>query len=260
MDLEQIFNENTWAIQTIPLPLGDKEVHVWSAMLDLEPTAIEELNATLNQEEKSRAARFKFPSDRRRFIAARGILRDLLSNYLNVPAAELSFRYGDHGKPSVVNNESFCFNVSHTQGAAMFAFTHGNRVGIDIEYVRDDIGAMEIADRFFSAGEVAALSKLAREQQTQAFFHGWTRKEAYIKAVGGSIALLHGFEVSLSPGQPAALLNCEWDEVESGLWSMHDLSPSSKYLAALVIERTPQKTIHQFRWAGPITSDVPLRY
>jgi 4'-phosphopantetheinyl transferase len=110
-------------------------------------------------------------------------------------------------------------------------------VGIDIERIRFDVAVAEIAERFFSRREVATLQTLPTEEQRQSFFHCWTRKEAYIKARGEGLSLpLDQFDVSLAPGEPAAVLGTQQDPTEASCWSLQELTPAPGYVAALAVE------------------------
>jgi 4'-phosphopantetheinyl transferase len=110
-------------------------------------------------------------------------------------------------------------------------------VGIDLERIRFDLAVAEIAERFFSRREVAMLRTLPTELQRQAFFRCWTRKEAYIKARGEGLSLLlDQFDVSLAPGEPAAILGTQRDPSEASRWSLQKLTPAPGYVAALAVE------------------------
>jgi 4'-phosphopantetheinyl transferase len=189
------------------LVLGNDDVHVWRATLDKTPSQIQSYLHNLAADEHVRAERFYFERDREHFIAARGVLRAILGGYLHRTPESLSFCYSSHGKPALAGEsaeDAIRFNVSHSQGVALFAVTRGREVGIDIEHIRFDLEVAEIAERFFSPWEVATLRALPIEAQRQAFFCCWTRKEAYIKARGEGLSLpLDQFEVS---GEPSAIL------------------------------------------------------
>ena len=230
--------ETIWQPPGVELRLPHHEVHVWRARLDL-PRALPGFLATLAPDEQGRAARFHFQKDRDHFIAARGLLRAILSRYLTRRPDELSFSYSAHGKPSLASEHGsdVRFNVSHSHGVALFAFARGRDLGVDLEWVRADVAEEQIAERFFSACEVAALRALAAVEQAAAFFNCWTRKEAYIKARGEGLSLpLDQFDVSLAPGEPAALLCTRVMEDEVSRWSMIELAPGAGFKAALVAE------------------------
>jgi 4'-phosphopantetheinyl transferase len=216
------------------------EVHVWRASLDQPPSQIEKARCSLAADEEARAARFHFEKDRAHYIVARGVLRDILGCYLNRASECLSFRYGPHGKPALAgysDGERIRFSVSHSHGMALYAVARGREVGIDLERIRRDLAAGEIAERFFSRWEVATLRALPTELQRQAFFLCWTRKEAYIKARGEGLSLpLDQFDVSLAPGEPAAILGTRPDPAEASRWSLQELCPAHGYVAALAVE------------------------
>lgn len=141
------------------------------------------------------------------------------------------------------------FNVSHSNGLALYAVARGREIGIDLEFVREDIAGLEIAERFFSSREVSALRALAPSEYTVAFFDCWTRKEAYIKARGEGLSHpLHGFTVSLAPGTPAAILNIDADPHEAARWTLVALSPGDGYRAALAVEG---RVAHLRCWRWP---------
>jgi len=195
---------------------------------------------TLTLDERARARRFRFPRDRDRFIVARGVLRAILGRYLGVDPGRLRFRYSPYGKPALAGpfeDEGIRFNLAHSQGIALYAVSRGREVGIDVEYVRADLADERIAERFFSPREVATLRAVPAEQRREAFFHCWTRKEAYVKARGEGLSLpLDQFDVSLAPGEPAALLSTPGDPPEVTRWSLQALNPGPGYVAALAVE------------------------
>jgi 4'-phosphopantetheinyl transferase len=238
MDMTSL--ERLWRPPPAELRLANAEVHVWRAALDPATSCVEHLQRTLSADESHRAARFHFPMDRRRFIVARGVLRDILGRYRGVQPSALGFRYSAYGKPALVDDadaEGLRFNVSHSHEMALFAVTRGREVGVDIEYLRREIACEEIAEHFFSARERASLRALPAAMKPQAFFNCWTRKEAYIKAHGEGLSLpLDQFDVSLGPGEPVALLATRSDPREVLRWSLQALTPGPGYVAALAVE------------------------
>jgi 4'-phosphopantetheinyl transferase len=215
--------------------LSADEVHVWRAQLGCEPHELARLEAALSAEEKSRAERFVFPQDRQRFIAARGILRQLLSAYMNRSAAELEFVYGTHGKPQIKPQKGQLevqFNVSHCKDLAVFAFAFRRQVGIDVEAIRPEFSGYEIAERFFSQQELSELRTLPPELQAQGFFLCWTRKEAYVKARGGGLQIpLDSFSVTLTPGRPEKLQSSD-----DSRWSLCSFQPAPGFVGAVIGE------------------------
>jgi 4'-phosphopantetheinyl transferase len=231
--------------------LDDGEVHVWRACLNLHGSRLGQLWETLSPDEQLRARKFKFQRDREHFVAARGGLRDILSRYTGSAPQSLHFSYSEYGKPSLVGEtggEFARFNVSHSDGLALYAVTAGREVGIDLERVREDFASLDIAERFFSRREVAALRALPPTVRTPAFFDCWTRKEAYIKARGEGLSRpLHLFTVSLAPGQPAALLCDDEEPEEASRWSLASLSPGEGFRAALAV-KGQVRALRCWRW------------
>jgi len=222
--------------------LGTAEVHVWRASLEQPPAIVESLGRLLSTDEQTRAARFHFERDQRHFIVARGGLRELLGRYLGMAPAALRFGYTDHGKPhleaeTLLPLAKLRFNLAHSGGLAVYAFTLLGEIGVDLEQVNPQFTGDDIARRFFSATEVASLDQLPTEARALAFFSCWTRKEAFIKAKGVGLSLaLDQFDVTLAPGQQAALLRTGWDESEAGRWSLRALDIGAGYVGAVAVE------------------------
>jgi 4'-phosphopantetheinyl transferase len=216
-----------------PLPaLGQHELHVWRASLDTPPAILGRLESTLNAGEKERAEKFLVPQARERFVAGRGILRELVATYLEIEPQKVEFMYGPQGKPSLstVHNSKVCFSVSHSREMALFAFAMDGEVGVDIEQVKPDFKGMEIAAHFFSSEEIAALAELAPELGAEAFFGCWTRKEAYVKARGQGLSIpLRGFTVSFADSKQ--LLRDE----TGAAWSCCALKPARGFAGAVVV-------------------------
>ena len=223
------------------LLLSSDEVHVWQAFFDQEESHINELARTLSKDEQLKAKRFYFQKDRTRFVVTHGILRKILGRYLNIEAKRLKFSYGSHGKPAIgglTDGHSLCFNMSHSHGLALFAFTWSRRVGVDVECVRPMPDAEEIAQRFFSPQENAVFRTVPASKKLEAFFNCWTRKEAFLKAIGDGLSRsLDSFEVSLFPGEPAQLLGVGGDPLEASRWHLRALAPAHGYVGAFVVER-----------------------
>jgi 4'-phosphopantetheinyl transferase len=241
----------TWINPPSETPLADGEVHLWRASLVQSPDALRRYHATLAPDESAKAARYHFQRDRDHYVAARGLLRHLLGLYLARPPQSLRFAYGAYGKPSLeagAGAQDLRFNLSHSHELAIYAFTRGRDVGIDIEHMRADFASEEIAAHFFSAREVSMLRTLPAAARTQAFFNCWTRKEAYIKARGEGLSHpLDQFDVSLIPGEPAALLGTRGDPLELTRWSLRALDVGENYAAAVVLQGTDY-TLRLWQW------------
>jgi 4'-phosphopantetheinyl transferase len=218
--------------------LADGEVHVWRTPLEQPADRLEDLRRTLAPDERQRAERFHFDKDRRHFVAGRGLLRTLLGRYLGRDPGSLQFAYNPQGKPMLAGEGGgLRFNLAHSHGLALFAVSRGRELGVDLERIRPEFAGEPVAQRFFSPREVAALRALSGERRHEAFFVCWTRKEAYLKATGKGLSLpLDCFDVSLLPGEPAALLATRHDPTEVGRWSLRALAPAQGYAGALAVE------------------------
>lgn len=238
--MSQSIDNHSWALAPEKITLKDDEVHVWRAALDHADVVVTACQRVLTPEENERAKRFVFKRDRDRFIVARSTLRTILGRYAGRDPAQLRFSYAKHGKPSLDDADGLFFNLSHSRSIALYAVSSRRELGIDLEYVRRDLDAKSIAARFFSAAETVALNNLPEDSQIEAFFHCWTRKEAYIKARGEGIYFgLDKFDVSLSPNETAALLRVENSPDELARWSFQNLHVHADYAAAVIGERSP---------------------
>ena len=191
--------------------------------------------ALLSGDEQARAGRFVFDVHRRRFVTGRAALRTLLGERLGCAPRELRFAYGPAGKPALDGGGTTRFNVSHSDRYAIVAIATGAELGVDIERVRPLRDMDLVADRVFSAGEREALGQVPPDRKAEAFFAGWTRKEAYIKARGDGLGHpLDQFAVTIAPGEPAQLSAVgDGDPSEIARWSLEGLPPGPGYVAAL---------------------------
>lgn len=219
------------------LPGG--EVHVWRAHLDRPAAEMATLAQRLAAAEVERADRFYFERDRRRFVAGRAIVRTLLGRYLGMAAEAIRFAYGPQGKPALAagcGDGSLTFNLSHSHDLALFAFGRGRALGVDVEWVRPLTDAVAVARRFFSPREVAVVQAAPAARRETVFLEIWTRKEAYIKALGEGLSRpLAGFSVDAGR-ERGPLLEVEGDAAEAGRWRLQPLVPGADYVAAVAVE------------------------
>lgn len=230
----------TWAMPADINGLSFNEVHLWRVHFIQPEAAIRSCRALLAVDERTRADRFHFEKDRNRFTIARAMLRNVLGRYLKISPEQVGFTYGPQEKPDLkpeLNPRNFRFNLSHSGEYALLAVTPGLEVGVDIELFRPDFGTQEIADRFFSPREAQILLALPAEQRVEAFFKCWTRKEAYVKALGGGLSIpLDSFDVAFAPGTTPALLRVAGRPEETARWKLYNLDAAPNYAAALLVE------------------------
>jgi 4'-phosphopantetheinyl transferase len=212
----------------------------------------------LSPDERARAGRLVFPRDRHRFTAGRAFLRGVLALYQREPPAALRFRYGTYGKPELdVGEAEVRFNLAHADDLAVCAITTGGDVGVDVERLRPLADAEGVAAQFFSARERAALFALPRAFRQRAFFDAWTRKEAFLKALGSGLARpLDGFDVTLGPGEPPLLRTVE-NSTGAERFTLCALEPAPGFVAAVAVRaRDCRLRTFQWSWAGEQPREV----
>ena len=215
------------------------EIHIWRVFLNIAPSWVQSLSNVLSTDERERAERLRFQRDRQDFIVTRALLRILVGRYLRREPDQVQFSYGTYGKPSLAgeSDQALRFNLSHSQGLALYAITRGRQIGIDVECMRENQDTEAIAQRFFSSQEIAAIESLPEPIKQKAFFACWTRKEAYLKARGDGLSgAMDSFSVSVNPGEPAVFLNVKNDPHENSRWSLIELDPGPRYAGALAVE------------------------
>lgn len=194
--------------------------------LDVSPAALAGFLSFLDPAECERAAQFRFPRDRHRFIARHGQLRALMAEKTGELPGGLRIAVDDHGKPFLRDHPGIHFNLSHSHGRALCAVA-AEPIGCDIEWRNPELACRSVAERLFAPGECAALDALPLERWVAGFYNCWTRKEAFVKAIGLGLSYpLHAFEVSV--GEAATF-------VSGGAgWSLTSFEPAPSFQAALV--------------------------
>jgi 4'-phosphopantetheinyl transferase len=217
-----------------------KPIRVWRAALDRPDEETRALRTLLSDDEQARADRFRFPRDRKHFTVGRGFLRTVLGSTLGIAPQEIAFSYGTRGKPALrwPDGAGLEFNLAHSNGLALLATAWGRPLGIDLEYQREDLDFLGIAGRFFTPQELAEIQyEPEHAAQRAAFFRGWARKEAFLKARGDGLWIgLDQFQVSIDRALPACVVRTAWDENEAGRWTLRDLDAAPGFAAALVVE------------------------
>ena len=220
--------------------LDEEDVHLWLLPLDAPPRPFGELAAALDPDERRRASRFHFARDRRRFEAGRGLLRFLIGSYTDTAPDAVRFGYGPQGKPfllGVAGAASLGFNIAHSAGWALLGVTRGCAIGVDLEAVREVPELEDIARRNFAPGEMESLLRLSPARRTEGFLACWTRKEAYVKALGGGLSVpLERFEVSLDPDGSAELLSVDGSAAVAAVWSLWGFRPLAGFWGAVAVQ------------------------
>jgi len=216
-------------------------VEVLTERLDVACDALRESAALLTATERERARRLAFARDRRRFIVARARLRQLLGTRLGAWPATIELTSGPYGKPMLAPRfraSGLRFNVSHSADLAVYAFARGREIGVDVEAIRPIPDADEISARFFSAREAAAYAALDANSRPMAFVNCWTRKEAFLKALGRGLNYpLDRVEVSLAPGAPATIVCVADTPGDACGWRLASFTPAHGFVGAVVVEQ-----------------------
>ena len=220
--------------------LGQAEIQVWRINLAQETAGEDRLKACLSAEERERAGRFHFAHDRRRFVIRRAVLRHLLAAHLGVSRDAVRLFPGPYAKPAILGQDGpagLRFSCSHSADLGLVAIARGRELGVDLEQHRPLADAGDLINTIFSPCEIAELKGVPPALKARSFFDCWTRKEAFVKAIGLGLSFpLHRLAVSLAPDQPAALLRVEDDPGAVDRWKMLSLDIPPDYSAALVFE------------------------
>jgi 4'-phosphopantetheinyl transferase len=234
-----------FAMQMISLPeiqIPDREVHIWLEQLPLTLESVAEAKKLLSNTEITRADRFHHRRDHDRYVAAHARLRQILSKYTGIAVPSLEFELSEFGKPSLppaANEHRLNFNLSHSGDWFLLGVVRNARIGVDIEEIRPGSATLDVAERFFTKRENAELQSLPADQRDIAFFNCWTRKEAYLKAIGCGLSVSPcDCDVTLIPTESPELR--QRITIDMTDWSIVDLS-SRGYAAAVAIDAKPVK-------------------
>ncbi len=235
--------------------LAPDEVHVWFVNLAVDAHHVAQLTASLPWTEQQRALAFRSDSARTQFVVTRSSLRSILSAYLDVSPLHLKFMHGPQGKPALAGQFSWLhFNVSHSHDVALIAVTRRGEVGVDIERIRPFANDLGMAERFFSPRETALLRALTGPARCEAFFHAWTRKEAFLKASGQGLSYgLERVEVTLLPEEEVRFLRIDGCEQLAAQWSLRHLAPVAGCVGALTLQGHDYQ-LRCWKWTGTTAS------
>jgi 4'-phosphopantetheinyl transferase len=229
---------------------GRIEVQVWSVSMTDAHAGVAELRAVLSAEERGRADRYRQPADRQRSVVSRGVLRLLLAERLRCGPESVELESTEHGKPVLRHDGGPWFNVSHSGEWILVAISDAGEVGVDVEQIRAVPNLEAIASHYFAREEWQAIRSLPPADRTRAFFACWTRKEAYLKAVGMGLARsLDGFCVSVGPDAPA-LLSIDGSAAAAGSWLVADAAPAAGYAGAVVAPRGARVAVRRWQTMG----------
>jgi 4'-phosphopantetheinyl transferase len=220
------------------------EVHVWTLVPErLSPSKLEDLHSLLDADERRRIGRVRVERARLQRLVTRGLLRSVLSRYVQVSPRSWRFEARRHGRPELVPGQcevDLRFNVSHTEGLVACAVAQGREVGVDVEWTRRKGRTVSIAEEFFSPAEVRDLRAVPPEARRERFFDYWTLKEAYVKARGAGLSLpLRRFTFHLDgAGEIRISFDPRIDD-DPGSWRFRLCRPVQHHVLALAVRRAP---------------------
>jgi len=227
------------------------EIHLWRINLERPEADESRLYYCLSAEECDRAARFHYIRDRKNFLIRRSVLRHLLASYQGVNAKIVRLSAAPNGKPFMEGQDGpagIRFSCSHSDSWGLIAIGRGCELGVDLERRRPLADLLDLANACFSDQEIGEFRGIPEALKPHCFFDAWTRKEAFLKAIGLGLSFaLKDFSVSLAPDQPAKLLNVKNDLTAVDRWKMLSLEVNPDYSAALVVEDVPA-SLRCFEW------------
>ncbi len=231
-----------WRTLTQPPILALNTVDVWRASLQVSHRKLEQFSNHLTREEKKQGTRFIKDKDKKYFTVARGVLRWILGQYLSIPPKDIKFYYGEYGKPYLSKagqNHLLQFNLSHAGDMIVCAVTQGQPIGVDIECIQAQVDYETITKRFFSSNEFEALLALPPNERQAGFFRLWTRKEAFVKAIGKGLSFpFRDFSVTLDQ-EKGKILHIRNSTQRANKWSLIPFMPAAGYIGALAVAKKP---------------------
>jgi 4'-phosphopantetheinyl transferase len=218
--------------------IKESEVHIWLANCD---TIDEEpMKGLLDVDEAKRAGQFREQRDSKLYTVSHGVLRLILSEYLSVKPRVINYERGPYGKPKLTGESRLCFNISHSNAIAAYAISSGNEIGVDIEYICD-LPIKEISKDFFSQSEINYLESVRKDMYKSVFFKLWSRKEAFVKAIGkGLYSRLADIDVFFTGGAHQLVY-------DGTIWSIRDFESGDGYAGAVVVQGD-KHDIRMFRY------------
>ena len=220
----------------------DRQVaEVWFCRLERYEAQAGHLARLLSIDECRRMERFAFDRDRKRFLLSHGLLRVILSRYVDEDPHQLRFEVSAQGKPHLIGRDSrpasVQFSLAHSAECAVGGVARGRAIGVDVEAIRRDVEALALAERFFAPEEARRLNEADGESQRSLFYRYWTAKEAYLKARGVGLSDgLNRFVVRWdSDGLTARIRTLDGEAVQSQ-WLVRSLALGCHLAGAVAVE------------------------
>jgi len=231
--------KNTWQKTPVTLSLSKDHVDIWLCDLKQLSGDINIFYSILSDDERQRADKLKVEDKKQQYIITRGALRQRLGLFTNIEPKDFVFDYLEHGKPVLINDARYAnitFNVSHSHDLALIAIAQNQNIGIDIEKINHESKHDQLVARFFSEAEQTEFQTMAEVNKARAFCACWTRKEAFIKAVGKGVGYgLDKFDLTVDPENQSPRITLHRPSEE--IWSAINLPINNEYMACLVSDR-----------------------
>ena len=230
---------DSWPQLASPPRLDPCGIHIWRIRVPDEQELPHYWSNLLTDEERDRVNRKRLPIDSRRTLASRACLRTLLGGYLHLKPQDIELKTKCEGKPFIENQGTTSrieFNVSHSGEWILMGFSLDQSLGIDVEQRRELVFG-DLVNDFFTPSEQKHWNALHPDQHSMAFFSAWTRKEAYLKAIGlGLMKAPNSFAISVNDKSPSKIEWCSDNPTTCSQWQIIDLEPAPGYMGALAAE------------------------
>ncbi len=203
---------------------------------DFHPDEIRFLSTLLTRDEVAKSKKFRFRNDQDSYLIVHGMLRLILGNFLGIQPSAVEVLYNSFGKPFTLAGEGqIFFNLSHSSGVSALAFSKGSEIGVDVEKINPDFDFRPIAQQFFSENENNYIQN-GHNNQPERFFELWTRKEAFLKAIG--IGITEHLNVEVSARRNLFRLNGESNGMtfKSTQFMLNTLTFQQKYIITLAVD------------------------
>lgn len=234
---EEFLNVQCTINGDLKIDLDSNQIHIWYINFNLAEDVITFLDSFLSKDEIIKASKFRFKKDKNCSIITRGALRLISSKYLKMKPENITFKYGEFGKPDFDIDTKIKFNVSHSGNMAIIGFVLNDDIGVDVEKIKSDFDVFDIAKNYFSDSEIEALKKLPIHERAKGFYRCWTRKESFIKAKAQGLSFsLDSFSVSINSDEKTELLETKWNKNEKELWKLFSFLPKENYMGAVSVK------------------------
>lgn len=194
---------------------------VWWARISQSPEVFRACREALSNDESDRLRHITDPKTAEALVIRRGTLRHLLAVVLGGEPRDLGIQPDEAGKPHLIGS-SLEFSVSSSRDLALFAFSEGRPVGVNVQWIDPDFDYQPLLPYNFTEREKNALAG----KPPDAFFAAWVKKEACAKALGKGLSQdLREFEV-LRSGRVAGA---------GTAFELHPVAPDPAYRGALAV-------------------------